>query len=272
MAKLPRLRPLRRGARVPLADRDAAPPRDAPPDEEIEDRFETLHERLEELQRVFHADGRYALLIVLQGRDASGKDGTIRHVCGAFDPQGCHVTSFRAPTADELAHDFLWRIHAAVPPRGVIGVFNRSHYEDVLAVRVHGLVPRQAWSVRYDRINEFERTLAQSGVIIRKFFLHISRDEQRRRLLDRIEDPKKNWKFRSGDLDDRAKWNQYTSAYRDALSRCSLPAAPWYVVPADDKKLRNYLVARELVRTLEGLGLRYPRPDPAVRRYAKLLA
>ncbi len=236
--------------------------------EKLREKFNELHDRLEKLQRVFYADGRYALLIVLQGRDASGKDGTIRKVCGAFNPQGCRVTSFGVPTARELAHDFLWRIHNAVPPRAMIGVFNRSHYEDVLAVRVHDLVPKAVWSERYRQINAFEEGLS---VIIRKFFLHTSSTEQRKRLQKRLTNPNKNWKFEAGDLDDRAMWDDYTDAYRDVLGRCSTKKSPWFVVPADDKKVRDYLVARELVDTLESLNLRYPEAAPDIMRYATLV-
>ena len=267
---LPALAPV--GPRTPLrlGDDDARPPKGLDGDA-AEAALEKLLERLEALQRVFSADARHALLIVLQGRDASGKDGTIRRVCTAFNPQGCQVTSFKAPTELELSHDFLWRIHGAVPPRGMIGVFNRSHYEDVLVVRVRKLVPKPVWSARYDRINEFERSLTEGRVVIRKFFLHVSRDEQRERLLERIEDPYKNWKFRAGDLDDRELWDEYTAAYRDAVRRCSTPWAPWFVVPGDKKKVRDYLIARQLVDTLESLKLRYPPPDPALKRYVREL-
>lgn len=258
--------------RIPSLDAgDAAPPAKAPDRDELATMFDDLHDRLEKLQRVLYADGRYALLIVLQGRDASGKDGTIRKVLGAFNPQGCRVVSFGVPTAQELSHDFLWRIHNVVPPRGAIGVFNRSHYEDVLAVRVHDLVPRSIWSKRYEQINAFEQGLVQNDVVIRKFFLHVSADEQRRRLQERLTRPDKNWKFRAGDLDDRARWDDYTDAYRDVLRRCSTADAPWFIVPADDTRVRNYLVARELVETLESLELRYPAASPDVARYATLL-
>ncbi len=254
-----------------LSDDDARIDDKAPDREKLKENFAELHDRLEKLQRVFYADGRYSLLIVLQGRDASGKDGTIRKVFGAFNPQGCRVTSFGVPTDLELAHDFLWRIHKAVPPRSMIGVFNRSHYEDVLAVRVHDLVPEAVWSDRYRQINAFEDSLAANGVIIRKFFLHISSTEQKQRLQKRLTNPNKNWKFRAGDLDDRARWDDYTDAYRDLLNRCSTERSPWFVVPADDKKVRDYLVARELVDTLESLDLRYPEPAPDIMRYATLV-
>jgi PPK2 family polyphosphate:nucleotide phosphotransferase len=204
-------------------------------------------------------------LIVLQGRDASGKDGAIRHLFDAVDPQGCEVTGFKAPTEPERCHDYLWRVHSRMPARGMIGIFNRSHYEDVLVARVRKYAPRAAWSLRYRQINEFERMLAENGVVIRKFFLHVSRAEQKARLKERLTDPTKNWKFRAGDLDDRALWDSYTNAYRDALRRCSTRWAPWYVIPADDKRVRNWLIGEEIVRTLASLGLRYPRAAASVR-------
>lgn len=252
--------------RVPrLSDADAAPPRDAPTGKELRKETEKLNDRFEKLQRIFYADGRFALLVVLQGRDASGKDGLIRKVLGAVNPMGCEFTSFKAPTDEERAHDFLWRIHARVPPRGVIGVFNRSHYEDVLVARVKNLVPKKVWSARYAQINEFERMLSLNNVLILKFMLHVSRDEQKSRFEERLSDKTRNWKFREGDLDDRAKWGSFTAAYRDALAKCSTPWAPWYVVPADDNKVRNYLVARTLVDALQSLRLRYPKAEKGVR-------
>jgi PPK2 family polyphosphate:nucleotide phosphotransferase len=223
-----------------------------------------LLERLAHYQSALYAEGRRALLVVLQGRDAAGKDGLIRKVFGAFGPQGCQVTSFSAPSEAELAHDFLWRVHLAAPPRGRVGVFNRSHYEDVLAVRVRELAPEEVWRRRYDHINDFERLLTDEGTTVLKFFLHISQEEQRERLRRRLTNPEKNWKFREGDLDDRALWTGYARAYEDALSRCSTPWAPWYVVPADKKPVRNYLVAHVLVDTLARMDPQYPRASPAV--------
>jgi PPK2 family polyphosphate:nucleotide phosphotransferase len=220
--------------------------------------------RISKLQRVLYADARYALLIVLQGRDASGKDGTIRKVFSAVNPQGCTVSSFKAPTELEQRHDYLWRVHAQIPPRGMIGIFNRSHYEDILVPRVHGLVSKKTWTARYEQINDFERMLAANGVVILKFMLHVSRDEQKKRLLERLEDPEKNWKFRVGDLDDRARWDDFTKAYRGVLSHTSTEWAPWYVVPADDKDVRDYLVSRTIADRLKKLRLRYPPADPKV--------
>jgi len=231
---------------------------------ELDDATDELVDRIAELQRVLYADARYALLIVLQGRDASGKDGTIRKVFTAVNPQGCSVASFKAPTELEQRHDFLWRVHQQVPARGMIGIFNRSHYEDVLVPRVHDLVPKHVWSARYEQINDFERMLTTNGVVILKFMLHVSRDEQKTRLLERLTDETKNWKFRVDDLGDRARWDDFTSAYRGLLTHTSTEWAPWYVVPADDKDVRDYLVARTIADRLKKLRLRYPPADPAV--------
>ncbi|MEP6999155.1 MAG: PPK2 family polyphosphate kinase [bacterium] len=220
--------------------------------------------RISELQRVLYADARHAVLIILQGRDASGKDGTIRRVFRAVNPQGCHVASFKAPTELEQHHDFLWRVHGQVPARGMIGIFNRSHYEDILVPRVHETVSKKVWSARYDQVNDFESMLAANDVIILKFFLHISRDEQKRRLVDRLTDPEKNWKFRAGDLDDRALWDDFSKAYHGILANTSTKAAPWYIVPADDKDVRDLLVARTIADRLAKLHLRYPPADASI--------
>ncbi|MDQ6769447.1 MAG: polyphosphate kinase 2 family protein [Gemmatimonadota bacterium] len=220
--------------------------------------------RISELQRVLYADGRYALLIVLQGRDASGKDGTIRKVFTAVNPQGCNVASFKVPTELEQRHDFLWRVHAQVPPRSMIGIFNRSHYEDVLVPRVRGSLTKKECFGRYDEINDFEEMLSRNGVVILKFMLHVSRDEQKQRLMERLSDETKNWKFRVGDLEDRAHWDDYTEAYQDALRHTSTKRAPWFIVPADDKDVRDWLVARTIADALDDLDLRYPPADPSV--------
>jgi len=261
------LTPVDRDDRVRLGSK-AARVEDLPPRQEIEAATDALLARLADLQDAFYADRRHALLLVLQGRDASGKDGVVKTVYGAFNPTGVTVAAFGPPTSLELRHDFLWRVHQVVPPRGMIGVFNRSHYEDVLAVRVRELAPEPVWRARYAQINAFEKMLVDNGVIIRKCMLHVSREEQHARLTERLEDPRKNWKFRLEDLDDRARWDQYTEAYREALRLCSTRKAPWYVVPADDKSVRNFLIARMLVETLEGLDLRYPEMEPAVREAA----
>jgi PPK2 family polyphosphate:nucleotide phosphotransferase len=250
---------------VRLGDPDAAAPPGLPRRKKLEDAADEQVERIKDLQKVLYADGRFALLIVLQGRDASGKDGTIRKVFKGVNPMGCLVTSFKVPTELEREHDYLWRIHQHVPPQRMIGIFNRSHYEDVIVPRVHATVPKKVLSKRYDQINDFERMLAQNSVVILKFFLHISRAEQKKRLIERLEDRKKNWKFRAGDLDDRALWDEYTRAYRDAIARCSTSWARWYIVPADDEDARNLLVARKIADTLDSLDLRYPRLDPKLR-------
>lgn len=223
--------------------------------------LDRLSERLEELQVRLYAEGRQALLIVLQGMDTAGKDSTISHVFRTVNPQGVRVTSFKKPTALELAHDYLWRVHQHTPARGEIGIFNRSHYEDVLVVRVHRLVPPEVWRRRYDHINAFERLLSDEGTRIVKFFLHISKDEQRKRLEARLENPRKNWKFNPADLAERKRWDDYMAAYADALSRTSSEQAPWYAVPADRKWQRNLIVASVLAETLEAMNPQYPQID-----------
>jgi PPK2 family polyphosphate:nucleotide phosphotransferase len=217
--------------------------------------------RLRELQLLLYADKRYSLLIVLQGLDAAGKDGTIRHVMSGVNPQGCDVTSFKAPSSEELARDYLWRIHKAVPPRGTIGIFNRSQYEDVLIVRVHKLVPKSVWGQRYQQINDFERMLTDNGTTILKFFLHISKEEQKKRFEARIQDSSRNWKLSLPDFEERQHWDDYTAAYEDALSKCSTKEAPWYVIPANKKWFRNYLVAELVAKALENMRLKYPAPS-----------
>lgn len=265
------LDPVRPGDSLELSDADAAAPKSVGKGDDLKEKLEKQLEKLGELQNVFYADGRHALLILLQGRDASGKDGVVRTVIGACNPAGIRVSSFKAPTPIELAHDYLWRIHEIVPEKGMMGIFNRSHYEDVLVVRVHSLVPESVWSRRYDQINAFERMLTENGTVILKFFLHVSRDEQKERLRERVEDETKNWKFNAGDLDERNLWDEYTAAYRDALSKCSTEWAPWYVVPADSNKARNYLIAKRVVETLEGLNLEYPKAKTDLTKYLKSL-
>ncbi|HWE43028.1 MAG TPA: PPK2 family polyphosphate kinase [Gemmatimonadaceae bacterium] len=259
-----KLEPLAPGERVQLRDSDARARGDLPHGDALENAARKQTDRIADLQRVLYADGRRAMLIVLQGRDASGKDGTIRKVFTAVNPQGCEVTSFKAPTELESRHDFLWRVHARVPPLGMIGIFNRSHYEDVIVPRVRGGMKKKEWLARYQRINDFERLLTESGVVVLKFLLHISRGEQKQRLNDRLSDKTKNWKFRAADLDDRALWSEYTKAYRSILEHTSTEAAPWYVVPADDNDARNYLVARTIADALDDLDLRYPRASKDV--------
>jgi len=209
-----------------------------------------LSDELSDLQELLSAAQHHSLLVVLQGMDTSGKDGTIRHVLSHVNPQGCDVHSFKAPTPEELAHDFLWRIHKVTPPKGVMGIFNRSQYEDVLIARVHNLVPKDVWSQRYEEINHFEALLANSGTILLKFFLYISKDEQERRLLAREQDKDKAWKLSASDWAERKYWSDYIEAYQDALSKCSTDAAPWYIVPANHKWYRNLAVAHTLVHTM----------------------
>ena len=216
--------------------------------------------KLRKLQDVLYAQGKHALLVVLQAMDGGGKDGTIKHVFSGVNPQGCSVTSFKVPTPQELAHDFLWRVHRATPARGMIGIFNRSHYESVLVERVKDLTPQKIWSKRYDHISNFEQMLADEGTTILKFFLHISWDEQKKRMEKRLADPTHNWKFSPSDLKERKRWDDYMEAYEDALRRCSTEWAPWYVVPADHKWFRNWVVSDTIVRTLEEMNLQYPPP------------
>ncbi|MES1243820.1 MAG: polyphosphate kinase 2 family protein [Acidobacteriota bacterium] len=223
--------------------------------------FDRLNDRLEELQEMLWAEGRHKLLVVLQGMDTSGKDGTIRHVFDGVNPLGVRVASFKAPTPEELAHDFLWRVHPLVPGKGEMVIFNRSHYEDVLAARVRGFVPPAVWKQRYGQINDFEALLADTGTTILKFFLHIDAGEQKERLQERLDDPTKRWKFRKGDLEDRRLWDEYTAAYEDLLSRTSTKHAPWYVVPSNRKWYRNLVVASVIVEALEKLRLAYPEPE-----------
>lgn len=219
-----------------------------------------LEERLAVLQEKLYAQGTQSLLVVLQAMDAGGKDSTIKKVFNSVNPQGVDVTSFKAPTAEELGHDFLWRIHRHTPRKGMISIFNRSHYEDVLVVRVNGLVPREVWEQRYDRINEFERLLVESGTRILKFYLHISKDEQKERLQERLDRPDKWWKFDPADLATRERWDDYMTAFEDAIGRCNTDYAPWYIVPASRKWYRDVVITRALVETLEDMKVEYPEP------------
>ena len=228
---------------------------------QAEERLLELTGKLELLQEALWAEHKHKVLVVLQGMDTSGKDGTISHVFEGVNPLGVRVASFKAPSADELDHDFLWRVHPKVPGRGEMMIFNRSHYEDVLAVRVKRLAPPGVWRARYDQINDFERLLAETGTVVLKFFLHIDKDEQKARLQERLDDPKKRWKFRRGDLDDRLHWADYMAAYEEALSRTSQKCTPWYVVPANKKWYRNLVVATVLVKALEDLDIQTPEPE-----------
>jgi len=220
-----------------------------------------LNARLEELQELLYADGSQRVLIVIQAMDTGGKDGTIRHVFDGVNPAGVKVASFKKPTPRELARDYLWRVHAHVPANGEITIFNRSHYEDVLVVRVRSLVPEERWRPRYDHMNQFERMLTDEGTTIVKLFLHISREEQRERLQARLDDPSKNWKFSFGDLEERKLWDDYIQAYEEMLSTTSTEWAPWFIIPADRKWFRNLAVSSILISTLESLDLTYPSPE-----------
>jgi PPK2 family polyphosphate:nucleotide phosphotransferase len=233
--------------------------------EECEEATRADLEELAELQEKLYVDNRFAVLVVLQAIDTGGKDGTIKHVFRGLNPQGCEVTSFKKPTPEELDHDFLWRIHRALPAKGDIGIFNRSHYEDVLIVRVHELIPKSIWSRRYEHINKFEKLQSEENTVIVKFFLDISKDEQKKRLEERLSDKKKTWKFDPNDLNERKYWDDYLDAYQDMIRKCSTPHAPWYVVPANKKWYRNYVVANALVKTLSKLDLKLPKPsfDPS---------
>jgi PPK2 family polyphosphate:nucleotide phosphotransferase len=217
-----------------------------------------LNRRLESLQELLYAEGKHKVLIVLQAMDAAGKDGTIRHVFDRVNPQGVKVASFKKPTSKEMAHDYLWRVHEHTPGIGEVTIFNRSHYEDVLIVRVLGLVPEERWSRRYGHIRAFEQLLADEGTTILKFYLHITKEEQRARLQARLDDPNKHWKFDVGDLDQRKLWDDYMAAYETAMSETSTDQAPWYVIPAEHKWFRNLVISRILVSTLEGLNMAFP--------------
>jgi len=222
--------------------------------------IEKLEKRMEDLQSQLYAEGKRSLLICLQALDAGGKDGVVRHVLGTMNAQSCRVVSFKQPSSEELAHDFLWRIEAQTPRRGEVRVFNRSHYEDVLIVRVHDLVPKQIWSRRYEQINDFERRLSANNTRIIKFFLHISKDEQLERFRQRLYDPAKNWKISESDYSERQYWDQYQTAYEDAINKCTTDEAPWYVIPANHKWFRNLVISQIIVETLEGMDIQRPEP------------
>jgi len=231
-----------------------------------EARLLKLNGKLESLQELLYAEHRQKVLVIFQAMDTGGKDGTIRKVFDRVNPQGVRVASFKAPTPIELDHDYLWRVHQQVPGRGEIVIFNRSHYEDVLVVRVHALVPAGVWKRRFDQINDFERMLAQEGTTILKFFLHIDRDEQRQRLEERLEEPEKRWKFNPGDLEERKLWDNYMEAYEEALERTSTEWAPWRVIPANRNWYRNLIVAETIVDALEKLDMRYPEPPAGLEK------
>jgi PPK2 family polyphosphate:nucleotide phosphotransferase len=228
---------------------------------EAQPEIEANLEKLTELQFRLFSEQKHALLVVLQAIDAGGKDGTIQHVIGAMNPQGCRVKGFKAPTPEELAHDFLWRVHPHVPARGEVAIFNRSHYEDVLVVRVHNLAPEAVWSQRYEMINQFEKGLAAAGVTILKFFLYIDKDEQLERFGDRLADPRKNWKISASDYQDREFFDDYLEAFEDAIRKTSQDYAPWFVIPSNKKWFRNLAVSQIIAQALEGLNMEYPAPS-----------
>jgi len=231
-------------------DRDAA-----------EEEFQSLREEFIALQPRLYAEGKQKLLIVLQAMDAGGKDSTIRKICQGVNPQGVEVSSFKKPSAEELAHDFLWRVHREVPGAGMVGIFNRSHYEDVLVVRVHDIVPKSVWQPRFELINQFEKYLTATGTTVLKFFLHISKGEQKERFQDRLDEPEKHWKFDVEDLEKRKSWDDYQNAFEDMLNECTTPHAPWYVIPADQKWYRNVAIMRVIVDTLKTMSPQYPESD-----------
>jgi PPK2 family polyphosphate:nucleotide phosphotransferase len=250
-----------------LSDRDTNDRGDFDDKDDAGDATDKLLEQMADLQEKLYAQNSQALLIVLQAMDAGGKDGSIEHVFSSVNPQGCQITSFKRPTELELAHDYLWRIHSAAPRKGMIGIFNRSHYESVLVERVRDLVPKAVWKKRYDHINDFERMLVDEGTTILKFFLHISKDEQRERLEARLQDPTKNWKFNPGDLDERKLWDNYQAAYQDAIEKCSTEWAPWYVVPADRKWYRNWVLSDVIVRAMKKMDPKFPKAIEGIEKY-----
>ncbi len=251
---------VRPGGRVDLSSIDAGDSGSFHSAHDVKAELKRQRKRIAALQERLYAEHRRSLLVVLQALDTGGKDGAVRGVFRGVNPQGCQVTSFKAPTPEELDHDVLWRYHTKAPGRGMIGIFNRSHYEEVLIVRVKGLAPDSDWDRRYAAINAFERNLADNGTTILKFYLHISKGEQKRRLQSRLDDPEKHWKFDPADLVERGRWDDYMAAFEDALSACSTEAAPWYVVPANHKWYRNLVLARTIADTLEGMGPRFPPP------------
>lgn len=235
-------------------------------DDDTKDSLDKTLKRIDNLQYLMYAEKKRALLVVLQALDTGGKDGTIRHVMSGVNPQGCRVVSFKAPSPEEAAHDFLWRVHKAVPEVGEIGIFNRSHYEDVLVVRVHDLVPKEVWSRRYGEINAFEEHLSENRVKILKFFLHISKDEQKKRMMERIDDRNKRWKISEADFRERKFWDEYVSAYEDVLERCSTKHAPWFIIPANKKWFRNLAVSHVIAEALEGMNMKFPPPSVDVKK------
>jgi PPK2 family polyphosphate:nucleotide phosphotransferase len=254
------------GSRTSLATIDPDETEHYRKKKDVAKELEKQRRRIQDLQQRLYAENERGLLIVLQAMDTGGKDGTIKHVFSGVNPQGCRVSSFKVPSAEEANHDFLWRYHKSVPARGRIGIFNRSHYEDVLIVRVKNMVPEDIWRRRYDQINAFERNLSLDGITVLKFFLHISKDEQKRRLQSRLDDPDKRWKFSSTDIKERSFWDAYQQAFEDALGTCSTKHAPWYVVPANKKWYRNLVVARTIADTLGAMDPQFPPAEEGLEK------
>ena len=257
------------GERFSIAETDPGDLDSFDDKDEVITQLDGLVRQIADLQERLYAEEKRALLIVLQGIDAAGKDGSVKHVLRGTNPSGVRVYSFRQPTSEEAAHDFLWRYHQATPADGMIHVFNRSHYEDVLVVRVKDLAPEELWRTRYDSINDFERMLVREGTTILKFFLHISRDEQLKKFRERLERPDKYWKWSDNDIKEREHWAEYQRAYEDAVNATSTPCAPWYVVPADHRWFRNYVVARVVAATLGAMDPRFPEPPGEIRAFAE---
>ena len=242
----------------------SVPPDGSPVRADAVSQFKALRKEIVALQRVLYAQATDSLLVVFQALDAGGKDGTIRRVFKGVNPQGVRVASFKRPSKEEIGHDFLWRVHPHAPKRGMISIFNRSHYEDVIATRVQETIDTDVCNDRYEQINQFEHTLNQHGTTILKFYLHISKDEQKRRFQDRLNNPDKHWKFSAADLETRKQWSLYMNAYGDALKQCHRDLAPWYVIPADDKSYRNLEIARVIVQTLRTMAPKFPEPEPGL--------
>ena len=257
------------GSKVDLAKVDAGFKDKHESHEHALPEIESYAQKLHDQQYLMYAEGKRSLLICLQGRDAAGKDGTINHVLGAMNPQGCTVTGFKVPSKEEAAHDFLWRYHQHTPGKGQVAIFNSSHYEDVLAVRVHDLVPKKVWSQRYEQINAFERMLADNGTHILKFYLHIDPDEQLERFKQRILDPARHWKISDGDYAERPYWDAYTEAFEDALNKTSTEHAPWFVIPSNHKWFRNLAISRIVAETLESLDMQFPEPTVDIEAIKK---
>lgn len=257
------------GSKVKLKDVDPSFSDGHESHESAAEEIAHYQKKLRELQDLLYAERRHSILICLQALDTGGKDGVINHVLGAMNPQGCRVAAFKQPSAEELAHDFLWRTHKVAPARGEVVIFNRSHYEDVLVVRVHNLVPKTIWSRRYDRINEFEKQLLEHDTHVLKFYLHISRQEQLKRFKERLDDPSKHWKISESDYKEREFWNDYRAAYEEALSRCTTGHSPWFVIPANHKWFRNLAIARIVVEHMESLKMTYPAPTVDIERIRK---